>query len=222
MARAWDWRPTPSTTSCSLENYQGGGVIARNIAVPGGLSAIPGLAQNRWCAEGCRRLRPPPIGESRNGPHGAGRWDREHEHGAGDTQSAMPRHHGAVVVAGQPGVLGGSAIGHGADRRREHRAPGRADASRCRCVGLRSHERAIASIDNGWFDDEIVPVPVGDGFFKVDEHPRRGDRWRRWRPLPFLHPELDAPTVTAANSAGLNDAAAMVGVASAEFAAANG
>ncbi|MEZ5135749.1 MAG: hypothetical protein R2699_12015 [Acidimicrobiales bacterium] len=40
--------------------------------------------------------------------------------------------------------------------------------------------------------------------------------------LPVLHPELDSPTVTAGNSAGLNDAAAALVLTSADYAAANG
>jgi acetyl-CoA acetyltransferase len=34
------------------ESYQGGGVIARNIAVRQGIIGVPGLAQNRHCASG--------------------------------------------------------------------------------------------------------------------------------------------------------------------------
>jgi acetyl-CoA acetyltransferase len=40
--------------------------------------------------------------------------------------------------------------------------------------------------------------------------------------LPVLHPELENPTVTAGNAAGLNDAAAMVTVTSDGYAAAHG
>jgi acetyl-CoA C-acetyltransferase len=40
--------------------------------------------------------------------------------------------------------------------------------------------------------------------------------------LPLLHPEIDGATVTAGNAGGVNDAAAAVVVASAEYAAAHG
>jgi acetyl-CoA C-acetyltransferase len=68
----------------------------------------------------------------------------------------------------------------------------------------RSHERAVRSIDAGVFDDEIVPI---DGI-RIDERPRRGftvQRLARFRPV--FRP---GGTVTAANSCGVNDGAAMV------------
>ena len=58
------------------ENYQGGGVIARNIAVRAGCRPSrsgPEPVVRRRAVGSCDRRR---IGESRNGPHGAGRWDR--------------------------------------------------------------------------------------------------------------------------------------------------
>jgi len=205
------------------ENYQGGGVIARNIAVRAGLSAIPGLAQNRWCAGGLSAVA------TAAGSVKAG-MDRMVLAGGTESMSTAP----ATLKRDAEGTMGpwlslanpecseapplDMALTVGENTARLAGLT-RADVD---AWAFRSHERAIASIDNGWFDDEIVPVPVGDGFFKVDEHPRRGGSLEKMASLPFLHPELDAPTVTAANSAGLNDAAAMVGVASAEFAAANG
>src|SRR5262245_59681027 len=42
---------------------------------------------------------------------------------------------------------------------------------------LESHRRAVAAIDDGKFDDEVVPIEVGAGgavvLFAVDETPRR-------------------------------------------------
>ena len=43
---------------------------------------------------------------------------------------------------------------------------------------LRSHERAVDAIKNGRFVEEIVPVPVGDGEFAVDEGPARRHQHR--------------------------------------------
>ena len=59
-----------------------------------------------------------------------------------------------------------------------------------------SHGSAIASIDSGAFDDEIVPVDVTrpDGttsVFDTDEHPRRGTTVEKLAALPVLHPEID-------------------------------
>jgi 3-oxoadipyl-CoA thiolase len=80
---------------------------------------------------------------------------------------------------------------------------------------LRSHERALDAIKNGRFEAEIVPVPVKDGHFAVDEGPREGstlDALARLRPV-------NGPDglVTAGNASSLNDGAAAVVVASERF-----
>jgi acetyl-CoA acyltransferase len=80
---------------------------------------------------------------------------------------------------------------------------------------LRSHQRAVKAVDAGSFIEEIVPiaVPQADStttIFAVDEHPRRETTPEILAGLKVLHPEIDGFTVTAGNSSGLNDAAAMV------------
>ena len=90
-----------------------------------------------------------------------------------------------------------------------------------------THGQAIQSIDNGWFDEQIVPVtaPQMDGStieFFVDEHPRRGVTVDTLAELAPLHPEIEGFTVTAGNAAGINDAAAAVVVTADDYAAANG
>ena len=84
---------------------------------------------------------------------------------------------------------------------------------------LRSHQRAIKAIDAGSFVEEIVPiqVPQADGTtitFAEDEHPRRGSSMESLAGLKVLHPEIEGFTVTAGNSSGINDAAAVVALAS--------
>ena len=61
---------------------------------------------------------------------------------------------------------------------------------------LRSHQRAVDAIDNGRFDDEIVPV----GEVTVDEGPRRDTSYERLSQLkPVFDPE---GTTTAGNAPG--------------------
>ncbi len=78
---------------------------------------------------------------------------------------------------------------------------------------LRSHQRAIAAIDDGKFAEEIVPVPIpqrkGDPIFvTTDERPRRDTSMES---LAKLKPAFrTGGTVTAGNSSGLNDGAAAV------------
>jgi acetyl-CoA C-acetyltransferase len=91
----------------------------------------------------------------------------------------------------------------------------------------RSHERAIAGIDNGSFNDEIAPIEVkqADGStttFAVDEHPRRGTTVEKLAELAPLHPEIEGFSITAGNSSGLNDAAAAMVITDDATAAAHG
>ena len=77
---------------------------------------------------------------------------------------------------------------------------------------LRSHERAVAAIDDGKFTDEIVPV----GEFAADEAPRRDTSYER---LARLKPVFDPEgTTTAGNAPGVNDGAGALVVTSEEFA----
>jgi acetyl-CoA C-acetyltransferase len=211
------------------ESLQGGGVIARYVAVELGLTGVPGLADNRHCAAGLSAI----------------------QIGAGSIKAGMDR----VVVAGGTESLSTSpssfkSTGLGADpgpwMSPSH--PATPDAppfdmtitvgNNCAVeAGLTrrdvdewaaySHGRAIESIDNGWFDSQIVPVsaPQADGTVKeffVDEHPRRGVTADTLAELKPLHPEIEGFTVTAGNAAGINDAAAAVVVTADDYAAANG
>ncbi|MBN2386964.1 MAG: acetyl-CoA C-acetyltransferase [Anaerolineales bacterium] len=84
---------------------------------------------------------------------------------------------------------------------------------------LRSHQRALAAIDDGRFAEEIVPVAIpqrkGDPrVVATDERPRRDTTLEA---LARLRPAFRQDgTVTAGNSSGLNDGAAALLVMSAE------
>jgi acetyl-CoA C-acetyltransferase len=72
----------------------------------------------------------------------------------------------------------------------------------------RSQQRAVAALEAGHFDAEIVPIdlPDGDGPFVRDEHPRAGTTAET---LARLRPVFrEDGSVTAGNSAGINDGAA--------------
>jgi acetyl-CoA C-acetyltransferase len=89
---------------------------------------------------------------------------------------------------------------------------------------LRSHERALAAIDDGRMADEIVSVTVksrkGDIEVEVDEGPRRGSSLEALAKLPGLVDKEGSHT--AGNSPGVNDGAGALVVASDEWAKANG
>ena len=83
---------------------------------------------------------------------------------------------------------------------------------------LESHRRAIAAIEAGRFEAEVVPVEVRAGKktaeFKVDEHARPDVTLEG---LAKLRPAFDKTgTVTAGNASGVNDAGAAVVVMSAD------
>ncbi|HEX8231124.1 MAG TPA: acetyl-CoA C-acetyltransferase [Chloroflexia bacterium] len=89
---------------------------------------------------------------------------------------------------------------------------------------LRSHQRALAAIDNGIFAQEIAPVTIpgkkGDTVVDTDEMPRRDTSMEA---LAKLKPVFDEKgTVTAGNAPGINDGAAAMIIASSDYAKAHG
>jgi acetyl-CoA C-acetyltransferase len=212
------------------ESLQGGGVIARYVAVELGLDHVPGLADNRHCAAGLSAAQIA-AGTIRAG------MDQLVVAGGTESLSSMPQSLKSVPASArdyQPWMSP------------SHRATPDAPAfdmsitvgeNTAREAGLtrqdvdewamRSNLNAAASIAAGDFKEEIVAVEVPDGpggtrTFDTDEHPRADTTMERLSSLKPLHPELDAPTVTAGNAAGLNDAAAALVIASDGYASANG
>jgi acetyl-CoA C-acetyltransferase len=84
-------------------------------------------------------------------------------------------------------------------------------------LALRSHERAVAAQSSGAFAEEIVPVPVagprrgdGGGVVDTDEHPRADTTLEALGRLRAIMGASDPEaTVTAGNSSGQNDGAAV-------------
>ena len=92
-------------------------------------------------------------------------------------------------------------------------------------LAVTSHARALAAQEAGYFDAQIAPVSVpqrrGDPVIVTrDEQPRPNTTVERLAKLPTAFKKQG--TVTAGNSAGINDAAAAVVVMSAEKARALG
>ena len=211
------------------ESLQGGGVIARHTAVRLGLTTVPGLADNRHCAAGLSAL------QIAAGSIIAG---MDHVIVAGGTESLT----NSPVTTRRSPATGELSAWMSPSHPETPDAPAwdmsiTVGENTARAAGLSrhdvdewaalSHERAIASIDAGWFRDEIVPVTIvradgSTGCFDTDEHPRRGTSIEKLAALALLHPEIGGATVTAGNAAGLNDAAAAVVVASGDYAAAHG
>jgi acetyl-CoA acetyltransferase family protein len=208
------------------ESLQGGGDSARYIAVDLGLTEIPGMAVNRQCASSLTAIA---VGAGQI----ASGMSRAVLAGGMESCSTTP-----LLRKRKPFTTGKSAEDY-QDPWMSLSHPPSDDAPALdmsitvahNCVvqygitrldqdewALRSHQRAIKAIDAGSFIDEIVPiqVPQADGStvtFAEDEHPRRGSTLEALADLKVLHPEIDGFTVTAGNSSGINDAAAVVALA---------
>ncbi|MBL7490836.1 thiolase family protein [Frankia sp. AgB1.9] len=210
------------------EAYQGGGVIARHTAVRLGLTNVPGVATNRHCAGGLTAVT---IAA------GSIRAGMDHVVLAGGTESLSNQ-----ILGSKRDADGNQQIWMSPPNPNTPEAPAfdmplTVGENTARHLGLTRHDvdewtvytqqQALASIDSGAFADEIIPIDVTrpDGTtirFDTDEHPRRGTTLERLATLPVLHPELPDATVTAGNSAGLNDAAAAVTLTSDTYATAHG
>jgi acetyl-CoA acetyltransferase family protein len=204
------------------EVWQGGGDIARYIAAALGFTDLPGVALNRQCASslsaiamaagqiasgmnraalagGAESLSTAPIGRKRVAFTKDEYIDPWYSLSHPPTPDA-PATDMSITVGHN------CAVEYGISRQAQDE------------WALRSHQRAIKAIDAGSFVDEIVPieVPQADGtttVFAEDEHPRRDSSLETLAALRVIHPEIDGFTVTAGNSSGLNDAAAIVALA---------
>ena len=207
------------------EVMQGGGDMARYVAVDLGLIDIPGMAVNRQCASslsavamaagqiasgmnravlagGTESLSTTPITRKRK-PFTTGKNADDYVDWASLSHPPTPD---APAMDMSITVAHNCAVQYNISRQDQDE------------WALRSHQRAVKAIDAGSFVDEIIPieVPQADGTtisFAEDEHPRRDTSLQTLAALKVLHPEIDGFTVTAGNSSGLNDAAAIVALA---------
>jgi len=85
-------------------------------------------------------------------------------------------------------------------------------------LSVESHNRAMNAINKGIFEEEIVPIDVGNDTIKEDEPPRETDL-ETVKNLPPVFKE--GGTITAATSSAISDAAAALLITSREFAEEN-
>jgi acetyl-CoA acetyltransferase family protein len=202
------------------ESLYGGGVIARYAAIEAGMEHVPGAAQNRHCAAGLTAITTAAasiragmdrvvvaggVQSSSTAPRSLRRapgtqdWD--------DWMSPSHKDRPTAPNLDMSITVGWNAAVEAGVTREEMDA-----------WAFRSHQRAVAAIDNGSFADETFPV----GDFAVDEHPRRDSTMEKLASLKPLHPEIDGFSITAGNAAGINDGAAAVIVADRALAEAEG
>jgi acetyl-CoA C-acetyltransferase len=85
---------------------------------------------------------------------------------------------------------------------------------------LESNRRAVAAIDKGLFEEELVPVETPDGTVDTDEGPRRDTSLERLGSLPT--PFAEAGTISPGNASKISDGAGFCLLATAEAAEAHG
>lgn len=201
------------------ESFQGGGNIGRNAAIRAGLTNIPGVATQRWCASAMAGVQWVAASIA------AGMIDAGVAGGVESMSTAPVTNRGGefwLSPANEPTELAppfNTALGVG-DNAARIAGVTREQADEW---AYSSHMNAIRAIDEGRFDNEIVPVTLPDGsLFSTDEHPRRNSSLEKLASLPVLNPQYDWATTTAGNASGLNDAAAALTLVSPEFAKAHG
>jgi acetyl-CoA C-acetyltransferase len=129
---------------------------------------------------------------------------------------------GRVTAGGKNYPVPGGMLETAENLRREY-AIGRAEQDE---LALASHQRAVAAQRDGRLAEEIIPVTVsskkGESVVDTDEHPRADTSLEKLASLkPVVKSDPDS-TVTAGNSSGQNDGAAVCVVTTPETAAAYG
>lgn len=212
------------------ESLQGGGAIARHAAVELGMLNTAGMALNRHCAGGLSAIGVAAAsiltgmenvvvaGGVNSGSLFVRMQQRNLVTGETDDWWLPPTHPDSAEAPNRDMSI---TVGWNAAK-----AMGLTRAE-LDAWALRSHERAIAGIDDGRFEAEIVAMHVKNAAgeevdFKVDEFPRRGGSLEKLAALPVIHPEIEGFSITAGNSSGLNDAAAATVVTSDAFARSHG
>ncbi|HZR12756.1 MAG TPA: thiolase family protein [Acidimicrobiia bacterium] len=211
------------------ESLQGGGDIARYVAVDLGIPNVPGVALNRHCASGMTAVQ------------GA----------AASIRAGMDR----VVVAGGTASLSTSPTSLLRDpatgEMHQWMSPSHPETPDAPAFDMsitvgwnaaqkanvtreemdhwayESHMRAVRAIDEGRFEEEVFPieVPRRDGdtvIFQVDEHPRRDTTMEKLASLKPLHPEIEGFSITAGNASGINDGSAAMVIVDGDYAQENG
>jgi acetyl-CoA C-acetyltransferase len=221
--------PTEIDDLVLAESLYGGGVVGRYVAVVAGMDTVPGLAHNRHCASGMAAVQTAAasimagmdqaviaggVQSSSLSPR-----DKRRVPGGDDWEDWMSLSHPDTPEA--PALDMSITVGWNTA---QQVGATRADMD---AWALRSHQRAIAAIDEGRFAQEIIPIKVTtkDGsvvVFDTDEHPRRDSTAEKLAALKPLHPEIADFSITAGNASGINDAASALVVTSDAFAADHG
>ncbi|HEY9563473.1 MAG TPA: thiolase family protein [Nocardioides sp.] len=204
------------------ESLAGGGDIARWAALAHGMTRVPGQSVNRHCA-GSLTAVGNAAASIRAGMDSAIIAGGTHSYSMNPTLSSRVPGQDEPVVGMRPTFPYYDGANDDVTLSVGWNVANEAGITRAEmdAWAFRSHQRAVAAIDAGQFNDEIVPVPVtldGKSFdFAVDEHPRRNSSLEKLGTLGPLHPEIDGFSITAGNASGVNDAASALAIVSDEL-----
>ena len=211
--------------------------LGRVAALDAGLPVeVPGLQLDRRCGSGLQAVLDAAMrvqtGVAQTVLAGGAESMSQVEHYAtglrwgvgGSVELADRLARGRVTAGGARHPVPGGMLETAENLRREH------DIARQRQdeLALRSHQRAVAAQQDGRFAEELVPVEVpqrkGDPLMvDVDEHPRADTSLEALARLrPVMGRSDEQATVTAGNSSGQNDGAAVCVVTTPERAEALG
>jgi acetyl-CoA C-acetyltransferase len=211
---------------CGQPAGEAGTNVARVAALLAGLDA-PGVTVNRYCSSSLQTIRMAAhairSGEGDVFVAGGVETVSRFMNGMADGGPANPQFDDArartreraeggkppwAPPQGLPDVY--IAMGQTAENVREIEGVSRAEMDE---FALRSQQRAVASQERGFFEREIVPVPLADGTVVTkDDGPRADTTLERLSQLkPVFRPDGE---VTAGNACPLNDGAAAVVVMS--------
>jgi acetyl-CoA C-acetyltransferase len=212
---------------CAQPAGESGYNLGRVVAVLAGLGDVPGTTVNRYCSSSLQALRMAfhavkadegdafvvggvetvsrfTQGRADDGPHNAKFAEAEAR-----SESLASSRDPWSPAPGLPDIY--IAMGQTAENVRINEGVGRREMDE---FAFLSQARAVRAQDNGFFDQEIVPVKVPDGqVVSRDDCPRRGITLEAMAELkPAFRPDGE---VTAGNSCPRNDGAAAVIVMSA-------
>src|SRR5580704_13763231 len=173
---------------CAQPAGESGYNLARVVAVLSGLNEVPGTTVNRYCSSSLQALRIAfhavragegdvfmvagvestsrfDFGKADDGAHNP-RFAEAEARSEKNAHSSEPW----VEAPGLPDIY--IATGQTAENVRINEGVTREEMDQ---FALLSQQRAVRAQDNGFFEREIVPVPLpGGGLFTQDECPRRG------------------------------------------------
>ncbi len=211
---------------CGQPAGEAGFNIARVVAVLAGLADVPGVTVNRYCSSSLQTIRMAAhaikAGEGDAFIAAGVETVSRYGNGASDTAPNAIFNEAGERTAERS--LGGSptwsppeglpdiyiAMGQTAENVAESAGVSREEMDE---FAKMSQDRAVANVENGWFNDEIIAVTLPDGqVVAKDDGPRAGTTLEGLAQLkPVFRPD---GTVTAGNACPLNDGAAAVMVMS--------